>query len=171
MSAIHLDMPATTTATASVTRFDYVLSTGALLLLGMTIVSLGKGYERWVELGPAIWIHLTAVVLALGTTPFLLLRTKRDRLHKSMGYLWVGSLAVIAVSSFFLKFIIPGSFSPIHLLSVWTLIQLPMIVMRARQKDIKRHRRIVRGVVAGGLIVAGIIAFLPIRLLGLWLYN
>lgn len=171
MSAIHLDTPVTTTATASVTRFDYVLSSGALLLLGMTIVSLGKGYERWAELGPAIWIHLTAVVLALGTTPFLLLRTKRDRLHKSMGYLWVGSVAVIAVSSFFLKFIIRGSFSPIHLLSVWTLIQLPMIVMRARKKDIESHRKKVRGIVAGGLIVAGIIAFLPIRLLGLWLYN
>jgi uncharacterized membrane protein len=171
MSAIQLDTPATTTATTSVTRFDYVLSSGALLLLGMTIVSLGKGYARWAVLGPAIWIHLTAVILALATTPFLLLRTKRDRLHKSMGYLWVGSLAVIAISSFFLRFIIPGSFSPIHILSVWTLIDLPMIVMRARKKDIEGHRKKVRGIVAGGLIVAGIIAFLPIRLLGLWLYN
>ncbi len=64
-----------------------------------------------------------------------------------------------------------GSFSFIHIISVLTVIQVPRIVVRARQHDIVMHRRAVRGMVVGALLIAGFFTFPFDRLLGHWLFT
>ncbi|MFV4725690.1 hypothetical protein ACNJUL_21340, partial [Mycobacterium tuberculosis] len=65
--------------------------------------------------------------------------------------------------------LVPGSFSPIHLLSLYVLIALPRLVLAARRGQIARHRATVRGIVSGGLLIAGAFTFGFHRLLGTWL--
>ncbi len=64
-----------------------------------------------------------------------------------------------------------GSLSVIHILSAWTLIQVPLIVWAARSHNIARHRAAVRGMVTGALLIAGIFTFPFGRLLGHWLFG
>ena len=74
-----------------------------------------------------------------------------------------------AIDSLFLRITNPGGFSIIHVLSAWTLIQVPIIVASARNHNVKRHRRAVRGMVTGALLIAGFFTFPFDRLLGHWL--
>ncbi len=81
------------------------------------------------------------------------------------------SLALTALMSFGIRLISPGRLSFIHLLSAWTLIQVPIIVWSARRHDHARHRRAVRGMVLGALLIAGFFTFPFGRLMGRWLFG
>jgi uncharacterized membrane protein len=65
----------------------------------------------------------------------------------------------------------PGHLSVIHILSAWTLIVVPVIVFAARSGNIVRHRRSVRGMVIGALLIAGFFTLPPFRMLGQWLFG
>jgi len=58
-----------------------------------------------------------------------------------------------------------GPWSPIHLLSIFTLIVLPLTVWRARQHDVSGHRRVMILIFAGALVVAGLFTFVPGRVM------
>lgn len=62
-----------------------------------------------------------------------------------------------------------GSFSVIHILSVYVLVMVPRFVWQARTHQVARHRSGVRGMVIGALLVAGFFTFPFGRLLGRWL--
>ena len=74
-----------------------------------------------------------------------------------------------AITSLFIHVSGPGRFSVIHLLSLWTLVQVPLIWWTARHHNVARHRRAVHGMVIGALLVAGFFTFPFHRLLGTWL--
>jgi len=61
--------------------------------------------------------------------------------------------------------------SLIHILSAWTLIQLPLIVWHARNHRHQKHRGAVRGMVIGALLAAGFFTFPFERLMGRWLFG
>ena len=58
-----------------------------------------------------------------------------------------------------------GQWSPTHLLAVYTLIVLPIAVMRARRHEVGSHRRSMIGLFAGALLIAGLFAFTPGRIM------
>jgi uncharacterized membrane protein len=76
-----------------------------------------------------------------------------------------------AVSTFFIRGLNQGSLSFIHILSAWTLVQVPLIVWHARHHNHRGHRAAVRGMVTGALIIAGAFTFPFDRLLGHWLFG
>jgi uncharacterized membrane protein len=63
----------------------------------------------------------------------------------------------------------PGRWSVIHILSVFVIVQAPLIWWAARSKRVNTHRRMVRGMVTGALPIAGFFTFPFGRLLGHWL--
>jgi uncharacterized membrane protein len=75
-------------------------------------------------------------------------------------------MATIAVSSFWIHDLrMIGPFSPIHLLSIFTLAVLPLAVLAARRHDVARHRRAMLGLFLGALVVAGLFTLLPGRIM------
>ena len=75
-------------------------------------------------------------------------------------------MLAVVVSSFFIHTIrMWGPFSPIHLLSIFTLAMLPLAVWRARQHDVRKHRRAMLGLFVGALVIAGVFTFLPGRIM------
>jgi uncharacterized membrane protein len=83
-----------------------------------------------------------------------------------MGWTWVLMMAAVALTSFWINELrLVGPFSPIHLLSVVTLVTLISSVTAARHHDIKKHKRQMRTLVFGALIIAGGFTFLPGRLM------
>jgi len=151
--------------------YDRFLAFAALLLLAAVIAALWKGRGEWGEVPAIVWAHLATIVTAVVLTPVMLLRRRGDRLHRRIGWIWASAMAITAASTFGIRGLNQGSFSLIHILSAWTLIQVPVIVWAARTHNIARHRMAVRGMVTGALIIAGVFTFPFDRLLGHWLFG
>ncbi|HEX8241664.1 MAG TPA: hypothetical protein VF574_18150 [Allosphingosinicella sp.] len=150
---------------------DRILSGGALLLLAVVLTALWRGRSQWADVPSFVWAHIATILLAIALTPVMLLRPRGDRLHRRMGWAWAGSMALTAALSFWIRGINQGSLSLIHILSAWTLIQVPLIVWSARAHNHRKHRNAVRGMVIGALLVAGIFTFPFDRMLGRWLFG
>lgn len=58
-----------------------------------------------------------------------------------------------------------GPFSPIHLLSIFTLAMLPLAVWRAHTHRVTDHRRIMILLFTGALVVAGLFTLVPGRIM------
>jgi uncharacterized membrane protein len=111
-----------------------------------------------------IQIHAAAAAVAVFLGPFVLLRNRRDRLHKTSGHVWVLAMLVVAVSSFWItEFGLIGPLSPIHLLSVLTLWSLWEGMRHALAGRIDLHRRVFQNLYWRGLLIAGLFNFLPGR--------
>ena len=171
---------ATTTADAAAPRpklslaptgFDRILAVAALVLLAAVLTALAKGRAEWGQVPAFVWAHIVTIVAALVLTPVMMLRRRGDRLHRILGYAWVGAMALTAALTFGIRGINQGSLSLIHILSAWTLVQVPLIVWHARNHRHAKHRAAVRGMVTGALLIAGIFTFPFERLMGHWLFG
>lgn len=151
--------------------FERILAVAALLLLAAMLTALFRGQDEWHRLSPFLWGHLATIATALLLTPVMLLRRRGDRLHRQLGYVWIAAMFGTAFVSLFIRDINRGGFSFIHILSVWTLIQVPMIFWAARTHQIAKHRSAVRAMVLGALLIAGFFTFPFDRLMGHWLFQ
>ena len=117
----------------------------------------------------SIIIHISAAIIAVVLGLIQLLGKKGTKSHRILGRVWVIAMAVICISSFGIKDLMPngafGGYSPIHLLSIMTLAVLVLSVSAARSGKIKLHRITMIWTYIGALIVAGLFTFLPGRLL------
>ena len=113
----------------------------------------------------AIKLHLAAVLTALLIGVVLLVGVKGDTLHRTLGWTWVAAMMTGAVSSLFIRILNHGGLSYIHLLTGWTIVALPMAVAAARAHKVKVHAGFMTGLFTGGLIIAGLLTFLPGRLM------
>jgi uncharacterized membrane protein len=118
---------------------------------------------------PVVWIHLVTAVAALVLGALVFLARKGTLLHRIAGRTWAGLMLVTAVSTFWIK--ANGSYSWIHLLSIGTLLLLAGVVYAAIKGKIRRHRAGVIGLYSGSLVIAGLFALLPQRLLGKMLWG
>ena len=89
-----------------------------------------------------ITVYAIAALVAMVLGGLQLWGPKGTRNHRTLGYIWVGLMAIVAFSGFFIHVLkLVGSFSPIHLLSVLTLASLWYAIRAAWRGDIKRHRQ------------------------------
>jgi uncharacterized membrane protein len=115
---------------------------------------------------PEIPVHAFAAMaaLVLGIAQFA--APKGTLPHRTMGWIWVLLMAVVAASSFWIHEIrLLGPWSPIHLLSIMVLVLLPVAVVAARRHNVSRHRKTMIGIFVGGLVVAGLFTLLPGRIM------
>ena len=118
------------------------------------------------DAAPAIPLHAFAAITAfvLGLVQFA--APKGSLPHRTIGWVWVGLMACVALSSFWIHQIrLIGSWSPIHLLSIFVLIMLPLAVWRAHTRRVTAHRRAMIAIFSGALVVAGLLTLLPGRIM------
>jgi uncharacterized membrane protein len=118
------------------------------------------------EAAPGIPLHAFAAMAAflLGLVQFA--SPKGTLPHRTIGWIWVGLMAVVAASSFWIHTIrLVGPFSPIHLLSIFTLVVLPLAVWRAHTHRVVDHRRMMIFLFTGALVVAGVFTLVPGRIM------
>ncbi len=151
-------------------RYEKVLAGGAIVLLIAVVAAIVRGRAHWAEVPGLVWFHLGTILLAVALTPVMLLRPRGDRPHRAIGTVWVAAMLATAIASLGIRHG-DGSFGIIHILSVWTLIQVPIIWWSARHHNLSRHRRSVRGMVTGALLIAGFFTFPFDRMLGSWLFG
>ena len=91
---------------------------------------------------------------------------KGGAIHKLLGRIWVGLMLIVAISSFFIhKTKMWGDYSPIHLLSLWTIFILGVGVYYARVGNIKRHKQVMIATYFFALILTGFFTLMPGRVM------
>ena len=150
---------------------DRVLAVAAVLLLAMVLAALWRGRDEWQRVPPFVWLHIATIAAALALTPVMLLRRRGDRLHRRLGWAWAVAMMLTALFSFGIRGINQGGFSFIHLFSVLTVVQVPVIVWTARTHNHRKHRSAVQAMVAFALLTAGFFTFPFDRMLGSWLFG
>jgi uncharacterized membrane protein len=114
----------------------------------------------------AIQAHAFAAMAAFALGLVQLAAPKGTLPHRMVGWIWVALMTVVAVSSAFIHGMrLWGPFSPIHLLSIFTLIVLPVAVWRAHRHDVRNHRYAMMGLFGGALVIAGLLTLLPGRIM------
>jgi uncharacterized membrane protein len=118
------------------------------------------------DAAPAIPVHAFAAMaaFALGLVQFA--APKGTLPHRTIGWIWIALMAVVAVSSFWIHQIrLLGPWSPIHLLSIFTLTMLPLAVWKAHTHQVRAHRRIMIFTFLGALVIAGLFTLAPGRIM------
>ena len=160
-----------------VRRHPYKLVMPGVLILYAVIAAmmLGGGnagavqfrvdFSPLLRISAVLQAHIAGAVLSFLIGAVLLLGVKGRTVHRVLGYIWIVSMGVTAISSFWLTGMNGSSFSVIHLLSGWTVIMLPMGLAAARRRNIAQHRKTMTGIFMGGMLIAGLFTFLPGRLM------
>lgn len=121
----------------------------------------------------AVQVHVAFAIVALPVGPFALFRTRRDKLHKALGYMWVAAILGLAISGFFIPSSLPmiGSFGPIHLLCLFAIWGVADGVRLIRRGDVRGHLLAMQSVWFGAVGVAGLLTLLPGRTLNRVLFG
>ena len=91
---------------------------------------------------------------------------KGGLIHKLLGRIWVGIMLIVAITSFFIHEIkLWGAYSPIHLLSLWTIFILGVGIYYVRVGNVKRHKQTMIALYFFALIVAGFFTLYPGRIM------
>ena len=113
-------------------------------------------------------VHAMVAMAAIIIGGLQLSLKKGTSLHKFMGRVWVGLMLIVSFTSFFIHELnIWGKYSPIHLLSIWTIIAVVLGVYFARIGNIKRHKIFMVYTYWLALVLTGFFTFYPGRVMNL----
>jgi uncharacterized membrane protein len=114
----------------------------------------------------AIPVHAFAAMAAFVLGVFQFAAPKGTLPHRTVGWIWSLLMLTVAISSFWIHEIrLVGPWSPIHLLSIFVLITVPLGVWRAHRHRLADHRRIMISVFSGALVIAGLFTLMPGRIM------
>ena len=111
--------------------------------------------------------HALTALVAVLIGGVQLMTVKGTPQHRVLGYIWVSLMIYVSISSFFISEIhLWGAYSPIHLLSIWTVLTLCTGVYFARVGNIKAHQLNMQLLYGLALILTGLFTLLPNRVMG-----
>ena len=115
-----------------------------------------------------VYVHFIAALAAMAIGAVQLARPKGTAGHRVIGWTWAALMMVVALSSLWIPAFL--AFTWIHLFTLFVMVTLPLALYRAHRGEVAGHAKGMRGIYVGGLIVAGVFAFMPGRVLGnlLW---
>ena len=118
------------------------------------------------QAAPIIQFHVGLAFAAIGLGAVQLAAPKGALPHRAMGWIWATLMMLIAGTSLFIHTIrMWGPFSPIHLLSVFTLVVVPLAVMFAHRHNVDAHRRAMIWIYALALVLTGLFTLYPGRIM------
>lgn len=111
-------------------------------------------------------LHAIVAMIAIILGGFQLTMKKGGMLHRILGRVWLGLMLIVAFSSFFIhKIELWGAYSPIHLLSLWTIFSVGLAVYYVRVGNIRRHKQVMIAFYWLALILTGVFTLLPGRVM------
>lgn len=91
--------------------------------------------ELWT---PLIASHVIAAAYVLALGPVNILRRRRDRIHRIIGFTWVTAIAYTCISSFWI--LGDDRFTWLHGLSAFTIVTVTLGIISAVRGNIPAHR-------------------------------
>ena len=121
---------------------------------------------------PVIQAHAAFAFAAIALGAVQLLAPKGTLPHRTLGWAWALLMIGVAGTSLLIHTIRTwGPWSPIHLLSLFTLAVVPVGVWRARAHDVSAHRRTMIWTFILALGVAGLFTLAPGRIMNKVLFG
>jgi uncharacterized membrane protein len=118
------------------------------------------------DAAPVIRFHAAFAFAAIGLGAAQFLAPKGTLSHRTAGWAWAILMMLVAGTSLFIHTIrMWGPWSPIHLLSLFTLAVVPIAVWRARRHDVRSHRQAMIWIFALALVVTGLFTLAPGRIM------
>jgi uncharacterized membrane protein len=115
---------------------------------------------------PVIQAHAVFALTAIALGAVQLAAPKGTLPHRSIGWVWALLMMLVAGTSLFIHTIrMWGPWSPIHLLSLFTLAIVPLGVAYAGRREVRRHRTIMIWTYGLALIAAGLFTLAPGRIM------
>jgi uncharacterized membrane protein len=152
------------------------LAIATAALLAVVLAAVIRGGSQFPGLPLLVQIHLASMIIVMALTVPMLIGPKGTSRHRLLGRIWAGLMWGNAVLTLFFNAgsrqsggVFVGDVSPIHALSLFVAVMVPVAVMRARRHDRVGHESAIRGLVIGSLLVAGLFTLPFGRLLGEWL--
>lgn len=105
--------------------------------------------------------HVVAALYVLAIGPLQIFRRRRDRIHRTMGYLWVAAMYYVCFSSFWI--VTEGHFTWLHGLSAFTILTVTLGLVSAIRRNIPAHRGNMVGSYLGIAIAFGFAVGIPGR--------
>jgi len=113
-----------------------------------------------------IQVHAWAAILALLFGVVMLVRAKGTVVHRRLGRYWLVAMLVTVISSFFIHELrIWGPWSPIHVLSLITLVLMLRAWVAIRQRKVALHADLMKSAFYNALLLATFFTFLPGRIM------
>ncbi len=123
-------------------------------------------FQALLSASGTVQLHTFCALAALVIGAVQLRRRKGGAVHRFTGYVWVTLMLIIAASSFWIHELDHwNGFSLIHLLSIITIVAVPLGVHAARRGNVKRHRIAMITTFWSALVVAGLFTLMPGRIL------
>jgi uncharacterized membrane protein len=114
--------------------------------------------------GPIISVHALVALLAMAVGAIQLAAPKGTLRHRWLGFVWVGAMAVVALSSFWIHgFRWWGPFSAIHALSLLVLASLVYSISAIRRGNVVAHRNSMVQLYLLALLLTGAFTLVPGR--------
>jgi len=118
------------------------------------------------DAAPIIRFHAAFAFAAIGLGAVQLLAPKGTLPHRTMGWAWAILMILVTGTSLFIHTIrMWGPWSPIHLLSLFTLGVVPLAVLQARQHNVRAHRLAMLSIFTLALILTGLFTLAPGRIM------
>lgn len=115
-----------------------------------------------------VQLHAFAAIAALVLGIVQIVAPKGTLPHRALGWVWVVLLMTISLSSFWIhghSWRLWRTWSPIHLLSIFTPVMLVVGVVSARRHKIVSHKFTMISIFIGALVIAGVFTFVPGRIM------
>ncbi len=119
----------------------------------------------------AVAIHLMSVLPAIPLGLYVLLTRKGGGRHRLLGRIWMALMVSTALSALFIRHLNHGGFSWIHIFVPVTLLAAWAAVASARAGRIAQHRNRLIGMYVGALVIPGMFAFAPDRVMWIWAFG
>jgi uncharacterized membrane protein len=114
--------------------------------------------------GPIISAHALVALFAMAAGAVQLAAPKGTMRHRWLGFVWVGAMAAVALSSFWIhEFRWWGPFSIIHVLSLLVLVTLIYSVRAVRSGHVRAHRNSMVQLYVLALLLTGAFTLVPGR--------
>lgn len=111
-------------------------------------------------------LHAIVAMIAIIFGGIQLYMKKGGATHKLLGWVWVGLMLIVSFSSFFIHEIkLWGAYSPIHLISLWTIFAVGLAIYFVRVGEIRRHKHAMVVIYVFALILTGLFTLLPGRVM------
>lgn len=111
----------------------------------------------------AVQLHVAAAVLAIIVGALIFLLPKGTGYHRLLGWSWVGSMAVVAVTSVAMIADFKTGVNALHIFTAVTVVSLWAGLAGIRRGDVRQHAGSMVGLYVGGLLIAGLFVFMPGR--------
>lgn len=111
----------------------------------------------------SVQIHVAAAVAGIAIGALIFLLPKGTGFHRLLGWAWVSAMTVVAITSVLMILDLKSGINALHIFTAITVISLWGGLTGIRRGNVKQHAGSMVGLYVGGLMIAGLFAFIPGR--------